>query len=199
MINRFVVRKIKLNKKKAIVYVAIIMFIAIVVLFQFRKDSEITDNKIIKILMTQADLQVKNVHYTDVGDSESKWDIRADTAKYIKSDNLVIFKNVKIRLVLDKGAEFIMKGDEGRLRTDTKDIEISGQVCINSNRGEQFVTDHISYSSSDKKLYTDSQIEMENSYMKVKGTGMSLYMVNRKLILLSDVKAWINYESNENR
>jgi LPS export ABC transporter protein LptC len=132
--------------------------------------------------MNQADLQVKNVHYTDVGDSELKWDIRADTAKYIKNDNLVIFKNVKIRLVLDNGAEFIMKGDEGQLRTDTKDIEISGLVCINSNRGEQFVTDHISYSSSDKKLYTDSQIEMENSYMKVKGTGMSLYMVNRKLL-----------------
>lgn len=193
------VRKMKLHKKKAIIYSAVIMVIAVLIIFQFKKYSEITDKKIIKILMNQADLQVKNVHYTDVGDSESKWNIRADTAEYIKKDNLVIFENVKIRLVLDNGAEFVMNGDEGKLKTDTKSIEISGHVSIETNRGEHFIMDHISYSSSDKKFYTDSQIEMENSYMKVKGTGMTLYMANRKLDLLSNVKAWINYESNKNR
>ncbi len=194
-----IIRKMRLNNK-VIAYSSIVfIFIIIVIVFQFGKDSEITGKKAIKIVMDKADLEVRSVHYTDVGDSEAKWDMRADTARYLKDSNSVIFKNVKIHLVLDSGIEFNMTGDNGKLKTDTKNVEMWGHVRVDSNKGEHFAADHISYLSSEKKLYTDSPVEMENAYMKLRGRGMSFSIANRELHLLSDVKALISYEANKNR
>ena len=46
-----------------------------------------------KIMSDQVDLQVRNVRLTDVADSGMKWEIVAETARYQKKENLVIFRN----------------------------------------------------------------------------------------------------------
>ncbi len=43
-----------------------------------------TPQTLLKVMADNVDLQVKNVVYTDVGQSGEKWEIKADTARYIK-------------------------------------------------------------------------------------------------------------------
>jgi LPS export ABC transporter protein LptC len=178
------------NRKAIVIGSVAFLALATVVFLVFR--SEYNGDKRINILSDNIDLQVKDVLYTDVGDSGLKWEIAADTAKYMKGENLAVFDNVRIRLIMKDGRTFVMTGKNGRMNTETKNMEISGNVTIVSDHGDRLTTDILKYSGSEKRFFTDSPVVMENSRMRVQGTGMTLSLDRQGVSLLSKVKARIN-------
>jgi len=162
-----------------------------VILLIFR-DVNSSKNKGIKILSDNVDLQVKDVIYSDVGDSGLKWEIIADNAKYMKNENIAVFDNVKVKVIMQNGRIFSMTGENGRLNTKTKNMELSGNVNILSDSGDTLNTDVLKYEFSAQRIYTDSPVTMENKKMQVVGKGMSLSLKNQNMSLLSKVKARIN-------
>lgn len=149
------------------------------------------EDVLLKIMSEKIDLQVKDVHYTEVGDPDSIWEINADTARYAKKEDLVFFDNIRVKLIMSDGRTFVMTGKTGRLHTDTKDIEVFGNVEVTSDKGDRFTTDHLNYSSSDKEVYTDKRVTMKNPQIEISGIGMTLSMKNEKVTLLSRVNAVI--------
>jgi LPS export ABC transporter protein LptC len=180
-----------MKSKKAIV-IGSFTFLALVLVVFLTLRSEYSNDKRIKILSDNIDLQVKDVLYTDVGDTGLKWEIAADTAKYMKSENLAVFDHVRIKVIMKDGRTFVMTGKNGRMNTETKNMEVSGNVAIVSDRGDRLTTDILKYSGSEKRFFTDSPVVMENSRMRVQGTGMSLSLDRQGVSLLSKVKARIN-------
>jgi LPS export ABC transporter protein LptC len=170
--------------------IALVMLAAAVFLIVNERSSQ--GDKQLKIMSDNIDLQIKDILYTDVGDSGLKWEIRANTAKYMKNENLAVFDKVTVKLIMQGGKTFIMTGNTGRLNTETKNMEISGNVTIDSDQGDHLTTDVLTYSDSDQKFHTDSPIEMKNSRMQVQGTGMSFSLKDKDISLLSKVKARIN-------
>jgi LPS export ABC transporter protein LptC len=158
-------------------------------IFQGEKTS---DNKQIKILSDNTDLQVRDVFYTDVGDSGIKWEIKSDLAKYKRNEKLAVFEKVIMKVIMQDGKTYVMTGNQGRMNTETKDMEISGDVNIVSDKGDRLVTDILKYSDSEKRFYTEAPVKLENSRMQVRGTGMSLSLTDKDVSLLSRVKARVN-------
>lgn len=179
------------NKKAVIIGSTVFLALAAFVLLALRAEYSSEDNRI-KILSENVDLRVKDVLYTDVGDSGIKWEIMADTAKYMKNENLAVFDNVRIKVVMPDGKTFAMTGKSGRMNTETKNMEISGNVAIISDSGDRLTTDILKYSGSEKRFFTDSPVFMENRRMQVRGTGMTLSLNDQDVSLLSKVKARIN-------
>jgi LPS export ABC transporter protein LptC len=179
------------NKKAVIIGSVFFIVLAAVILLVLRTEYSSEDNRI-KILSENVDLQVRDVLYTDVGDSGMKWEIMADTAKYMKNENLAVFDNVRIKVVMPDGKTFAMTGKSGRMNTETKNMEISGNVNIVSDRGDRLTTDILKYSGSEKRFFTDSPVVMENPRMQVRGTGMTLSLKDQDVSLLSKVKARID-------
>jgi len=99
---------------------------------------------------------------------------------------------VQIKLTTSAGKVFIMTGDKGQMLTDKKDIQIKGNVVIVSDKGDRFSTDYLNFSDAEKKFYTDVPVTIENKKMKIKGTGLTLYINTGELTLSSMVKAKIN-------
>jgi len=147
---------------------------------------------IIKILPDNVDLQIKDFIYTDVGEDNSKWEVKAENAKYIKKENLALFDRVKIKLITSEGKKFTMTGDKGQMNTEKKDIQIKGNVVIVSDKGDRLSTDYLNFSDAEKKVYTNAPVTMENKSIKIKGTGLTLYIKTGELKLSSLVKAKIN-------
>ena len=181
----------QLKKKAIIIGTAVMVVLAVGIFFIVGKESPSEGNRI-KILSDNVDLQVKDVLYTDVGDSGLKWEIRADTATYMKNEKLAVFDKVAAKVIMKDGMTFVMTGNKGRMNTETKDLDISGDVTIISNQGERFTTDVLKYSNAEQRIYTDSQVVMENAKMRIRGTGMSLSLNDRKVTLTSKVQARVN-------
>lgn len=147
--------------------------------------------KLLKVMAENIDLQVKNVIYTDVGQSGEKWEIKADTVQYLRKENLALFEKIRVRMLTAEGKSFTLTGDKGRFQTEKKDIEIVGNVEGTSDRGERFTTDKLNYNNAEGKIYTDSAVTMESGQLKIKGTGLTVNMKSGELNLVSKVKAEI--------
>jgi LPS export ABC transporter protein LptC len=180
------------SRKKVLLIGGLLVMICLSAVFVWLKEGIKTkEDVLLKIMSEKIDLQVKDVHYTEVGDPDSIWEINADTARYAKKEGLVFFDNIRVKLLMSDGRTFVLTGKTGRLHTDTKDIEVFGNVEVTSDKGDRFTTDHLNYSSSDKTVYTDKRVTMKNPQIEISGIGMTLSMKNEKVTLLSRVNAVI--------
>jgi len=144
-------KKIFKSRKKVLLIGGLLVLIGLSVVCVWLKEGiKAKEDVLLKIMSEKIDLQVRDVHYTEVGDPDSIWEINADTARYAKKEDLVFFDNVRVKLIMSDGRTFVMTGKTGRLHTDTKDMEVFGNVEVTSDKGDRFTTDHLNYSSSDK-------------------------------------------------
>jgi LPS export ABC transporter protein LptC len=169
-----------------VVILAAVLATAAIITFNIPKEPE---KALLKVMSDRVDLQVRNVRFTDVGDSGMKWEIVADTARYQKTDNLVFLEKLTIKLVTKDGRIFTMTGDQGKLNTESRDMEIDGNVNIVSDHGDRFRTDHLRYLNAAKLIETDDPVVMENKSIRVSGVGMTLSVEEKKVVLLSRVRA----------
>jgi LPS export ABC transporter protein LptC len=177
------------TKRKTVIIVSIltvVLSVAAIIAIGLLRSPE---KALLKIMSDRVDLQVKNVHYTEVGDSGMTWEIRADTARYQKKENLAFFDQVTVRLVMKDGRVFVMKGDQGRFNTQSRDMEIEGNVGIVSENGDRFATDRLTYRDAEKRVETDRPVVMENGSIRISGVGMIFSLDEKKVTLLSKVRA----------
>lgn len=150
---------------------------------------KVAESPTLKILPENVDVQVQDVHFTEVGDPDSTWDIRAETARYMKKENLAAFDKVRITLIRKDGRTFTMTGDRARMDTLSKDTEISGNVVLSSDRGERISTDKVFYSGKERKAYTGDEVTLRRPGLDLKGKGMVFYVDERHVRLLSGIRA----------
>lgn len=147
----------------------------------------------LKVLSEKVDLQIRDFHYTEVGSPDLTWEINADTATYMKKDEVTLFENVKVRLVFSNGDVYVITGKKGILHTGTKDMDIEGDVRARSNDGAQFETDTLHYvdNAGNGTVRTEDPVKMTRPGIDVRGTGMRLFLREKKVVLLSKVTALI--------
>ncbi len=179
-----------MNRRRRTLIIVMLLAVTVclmaVVIFGMRKGP---GKELLKIMSDRVDLQVRDVHYTEVGDSGMKWEIRADTARYQKKENLALFDKLAVKLVMKDGKTFVMTGDHGRLNTESKDMEIEGNVDIVSESGDRFATDRLRYRNADKVIETDRPVSMENESVQVRGVGMVVSLEGKTFAILSQVRA----------
>ena len=177
------------TKRKTVLIVAILTVILSVTAILAIGLRRAPEKALLKIMSDGVDLQVKNVRYTEVGDSGMTWEITADTARYRKMENLALFEKVKVRLVMKDGRVFVMNGDRGRLNTQSRDMEIEGNVDIVSENGDRISTDRLLYRNAERRIETDRPVVMENGSVRISGVGMILALDDKKVTILSQVRA----------
>jgi LPS export ABC transporter protein LptC len=158
-----------------------------------------TGKETLKIHSDHVDLQVRNIRFTEVGDSDMTLEITADMAGYQKKEGLAFFEKPTVKLILKDGRMFTMTGDRGRFNTDSKDMEIEGHVGIVSEKGDRFATESLRYSNAGKVIETEGPVVMENRNIRVSGVGMTLSLEEKKVALLSRVRASYRGEGGEGK
>ena len=162
----------KLNKKNKVITITIIILVLVAAVI-FAVVQSIGEKKanILKILPNEADVRISDFVFTEVGQDDIRWEVKAKSAQYQKKQNLALFEQVQIKLTTKEGKIFIMTGDKGEMLTDKKDVEIKGHVVITSDTGDKFSTDYLRYSDVQKKIYTDAPVMMESK--RIKNTSKS--------------------------
>jgi len=146
----------------------------------------------LKIIDDKVDLFIRDVHYTEVGDSGNRLEINADSATFLKKENQARFDRVRMKLILPDGKTYELMADRGHLRTDLKDAEIEGNVVILSNRGDRFTTDRLKYSAAEKKIHTEDPVTLSNPRFEVKGKGMILLLKSEHVTMTGGIRARIH-------
>lgn len=180
-----------MRKKKiiiAVVLMSIILALAGGYIWKMRKQAV---TAILKVLPDEIDLRVKDLKYQELEVGGVKWEVQADNASLQKKDKLALFEKIRIRFIMKDGRVYHLSGDQGRMNTESHDMDITGNIVIVSDKGERFRTDRLQFSKKDELIFTNGPVLMENDFMSVKAVGMSLSMRDEQLTLHSTVKAQI--------
>jgi LPS export ABC transporter protein LptC len=146
----------------------------------------------LKIIDDKVDLYIKDVHYTEVGESGNRLEINADSAAFLKKENQARFDRVRMKLIQPDGKVYELSADRGSLRTDLKDVEIEGNVVIVSSGGDRFTTGRLQYSDKEKKISTEDVVTLQNPRFEVTGKGMIILLKSNQVTIARNVKARVN-------
>ncbi|MBI3398218.1 MAG: LPS export ABC transporter periplasmic protein LptC, partial [Deltaproteobacteria bacterium] len=135
-----------------------------------------------------ADIRIDKARYVETKDGRKEWELEADSAQYFKDDNLIVFENVKVVFYSKDGIYYTLKGRQGRLRNDTKDIDVAGDVVATSEDGYQLKTDTLKYTAAVRQITTKDRVVFTGHNMRIEGIGLLADMATERVSVLAKVK-----------
>lgn len=170
-----------------VISVIILAILAVIKIFMTNygehwKQVEITDS-----VISKADVTIKNVHYIKTNRGVKEWEIKAGSGQYFKNKDMGTFKDVMIKIFLKDAKPLTLTGNEGKVITNTRDIEIWGNVVLSSDNLYQFHTQSLKYSSKKKEIFTQDKINFTGYGMELSGVGMIIDIDRGKFFVLNNV------------
>jgi LPS export ABC transporter protein LptC len=158
----------------------------------FRKD---TPGEILETITPNVDLSLQKLDYTETRDGVRRWSLQADSAAHNLAEGVARLDDVTLTFYDSRGGgDVTLTGDSGELKTEAREVEVSGKVVIRSSRGYVLYTDHLHYRDAEHMVKTDASVRMVAPGFEVTGTGLQLNVESHALVLLSRVEARLEPE-----
>jgi LPS export ABC transporter protein LptC/lipopolysaccharide transport protein LptA len=138
---------------------------------------------------------MRGVHLVETSEGAREWELWADEAVAFKSRNVWELKQVKVVLFAENGVEFTVTGARGEIETQSKNLQISGDVVTRSSNGYLFKTETVSYRSEGRHLMSPGQVEMigpkdlNGNRINLKGEGLEADLTNSMMHIQRSVRA----------
>lgn len=145
-----------------------------------------------------ADLRLDRVHYTETREGVKEWDLDAASAIYFKEGNTVRLEKIRATFFGREKEIYFLEAEKGTFNTQTRVVEVSGDVKIDSSTGYHVRTQHLRYEAEKKELHTSDPVEMKGPELEVKGVGLILDLNQERMKILADVSTTL-YARNEKK
>jgi LPS export ABC transporter protein LptC len=179
----------KRKRKTILLSLMILMLLAGVALIFWGRDFRPTTETLLKSLPDRVDMQLKDVKFEELDGSGVKWELEAESASYLKKDHQALLRGVRVKFTLSDGVTYNLTGNEGRIDTQSNDVELWGDVLVQSEKGDRFHTQRLFFSKKNETISTNEEVFLENDFIKVKAKGMTLSLKEERLVFNSTVSA----------
>lgn len=156
-------------------------------LFRFhhlKKDPEAA----LALLPENSDVSLNNIHHVATRDGVKEWTLDAESVRYRKPENKSILKGVTIRFFLKNGELVQVTGNDGIFLTDTKNMEISGNVVVR-NGSNEMKTERLRYDHESRSVSTDTPIAVLGEGIRLTGNNMLFSFGSQQATVWGDVDA----------
>ncbi len=143
----------------------------------------------------KAEKKFEGVHVVETQEGRKDWELFSDQAESFETQSLWKLQTVKVLLFSDNELQFTVVGDSGQVNTQTKDIDIRGNVVTTSSNGYRYQSRSVQYTAAQRKLSTSDPVQMqspedsEGIRMHVNAVGMESWVDQKKMLLQKAVKA----------
>jgi len=158
-------RTLRSRRKITIALVAFSMITTVIIAGIFIKNRYLSQDpvKLITAIQQNASLAIGNVHQVSTRDGIKEWILDAKAAHVIDESKQLMLEDVTVVYFMKNGKEVRLTANRGMLKTETKDIEVTGQVVLTYSNytleTEQMNYDHgrrILFSSTPVKIIGDT-------------------------------------------
>ncbi len=94
---------------------------------------------------------MNRLYQVSTREGRTEWKLEAASAEMVKNKKMARLKDVSVIFFLKDGGEVKLTADRGTIQTDTKDIEVSGNVVI-INKNYKMITDALRYEDRSRTL-----------------------------------------------
>jgi len=134
------------------------------------------------LLPENTDISLNQIHQISTRDGIKEWSLDADSVRFQKKENRSVLKNVSVRFFLKDGGTVYITGAQGVFRTDTKDMEMWGDVVV---RYGQYIlkTERLTYDNKTRSVHTETPILLEGEGVFLSGNSMTFSFADEQVIV----------------
>jgi len=143
---------------------------------------------LLSALPKNTDVSLNHIHHVATRDGVKEWTLDAETAQLQKADNKTLFKDISATFFLNDGNTLHLNSRDGVLMTDSKDMEVWGDVVVR-NGGYEFNAEKLLYDHKSHTISTKTPIVIKGKGMEVTGDSMTFNLQTEQVMVLGRVIA----------
>ncbi len=175
----------------ALLAVVLLMFgIIIAVFVGYRKESRNDDPKP-SILQEEATVAIGKVHQTATRDGKPAWRLDAGSVRFVEDKKEAFFEDISIVFFLETGEKIYLSANEGILKTDSKDIEVNGDVVIR-NADYRLKTETIFYRHEERIITSKVPVEISGESFNLAADTMQIDLKKKNALFKGNIKGNID-------
>ncbi|MDY6986936.1 MAG: LPS export ABC transporter periplasmic protein LptC [Thermodesulfobacteriota bacterium] len=134
------------------------------------------------------DIRLSRIHHIASRDGIKEWILDAESAQYQKTQNKTVLKDISATFFLKDSRSIHLTSRDGILLTETKDLEVSGDVVVRSGPFE-LNTDRLQYNHKNRSIFTDGRVVMKGRGIDLTGKGLVFSLNTERALIKADVEA----------
>lgn len=181
------------NRKTKILLIGLMVVVAgtlAAVFVQYRR----MVNRVDTLLLPEesgATLSLQRLSHTATRDGIKEWRLDAGSARFIDSEKRAILKDLSVIFYPKDGKPISVTADEGILKTDSNDIEASGNVVI-KREDYRIDTDSIRYEHGRRMFHARQPVKISAGSFDLAADAMSFELDTQKTRLEGHVRGTIH-------
>jgi LPS export ABC transporter protein LptC len=181
------------NKKLTIIFLTLILVAigTVAVIFIGYKQVATAPEQLLSSIKDGANLSLGKIRQTATRDGKKEWRLEAGSAHYIENDKKAVLKDLFITYFLKDNREVHLEAEEGILRTDTNDIEFSGNVVIKSE-DYQLKTRRMNYEHEGRVIFTNAPVKISGEAVSLSAQSITYDLNLNKISLAGNVEVAIS-------
>jgi LPS export ABC transporter protein LptC len=158
----------------------------------FKQDPKIAES-VPQSVEPDATLSIGKIHQTATRSGKKEWSLEANSADYIEKSNQMILKDLKVVFFLEDNSEINLKADQGILKIDSNDIEVSGHVVL-KNQEYKLVIEKLTYTHDRRVLHSNVPATIFSASMQLVADSMAMDLNSNQLTLEGSVETTIDQD-----
>ncbi len=179
----FMKKKNTKNKRLKIFLVAIILLSlgAISAVFMGYRLILNKESKFISPLYSKANVSISKVYQTATRDGIKEWSLEAKSAYYIDATKQANLQDVVVTFFLKDGGKVYLTADQGILKTDSNDIEVTGDVVVR-NETYRLRTKKLNYEHTKRIIFSKVPVEIVGDSLNLAADSMSFDLNTNRVL-----------------
>lgn len=154
-----------------------------------QKESTI-DVRAIEGMLPDAVQWIQDFHRIEIQDGRKVWEVEGDEAQYLEESKQVLVRGPRASLYFEDGGVVTVKGGEGVLHLEERDlreVNLKGNVEI---RFRDFVirAPGAVYRRDTEKIVAEGPIQINGDRLQVEGANMVVFVKDSKMQITKDVR-----------
>jgi len=158
-----------------------------VAIFVSHRQENNKPGNLISTTQKEANLSIDRVHQTATKNGAEEWRLDAESAQYIDSKKQAIFQDLSVTFFLKDQRPVYLTANQGILKTDSNDIEITGNVIM-KNENFRLNTENLYYDHHRRIIFTKVPVKIFGNAFDIVANAMSLDLNTKIAFLEGNVK-----------
>lgn len=118
-----------------------------------------------------AEQVIEKFSVTDAKNGKTNWTLEADSAQVLEKENKILLHKPVVHFYSQANTTSKLIANEGEVNSVTYDMTCWGKCLLESSKGESLKTESLSYSSAEKKIFTEDKVVLIRQGQKIVGKG----------------------------
>lgn len=185
--------KNKKRKKLKLFLLSIILIMLSAVTIVFIKYRQVMDthSNLMPIIQGKANIAIGKVHQTATRDGIKEWSLEASSARYVDTEKIAIFEDLFVTFYLKDEQEVHLTADQGRLQTDSNNIEVAGNVEVKNDR-YRLLTENLHFEHEKRVISSKVPVKIFGDFFDLSANAITLELNTKNASLDGNVVGTFN-------